>query len=103
MASVERKRRTPGELKVSAVKEAFDAFLTAERGLSTASRISYWFVVRRFLAGCTGEQTTVDPSTFRPAHVTEFLVRHAAGVGTRTLQTRARRPALNAVRMNPRR
>lgn len=87
MASVQRKRRTPGELKLSALKEAFDAYLTTERGLSAASRISYWFVVRRFLARCAGEQTTVDPSTFGPTHVTEFLVRHAAGVGTRTLQT----------------
>lgn len=89
MPSAQRKRRTPGRLKISAVKEAFDAYLTAERGLSAASKVSYWFTVRRFLAGCAGAQTTLDPAALEQTHVTEFLVRHASEVSTRTLQTMA--------------
>ncbi len=89
MGSGERKRKTPGRLTISAMKEAFEAYLTAERGLSVASRISYWFTVRRFLAGCAGAQKTVDPAEFKPSDVTKFLVRHASQVSTRTLQTMA--------------
>jgi len=83
------KRRTPGGLDISAVKEAFDAFLTGERGLSAASKVSYWFVVRRFLAGCQADQMRVDPAALGPTQVTAFLVRHAAEVSARTLQTMA--------------
>jgi len=72
------KRRTPGGLDISAVKEAFDAFSTEERGLSAASKVSYWFVVRRFLAGCQADQMRVDPAALGPTQVTAFLVRRAA-------------------------
>src|SRR5882762_3117257 len=79
------KRRTPGGLDISAVKEAFDAFSTEERGLSAASKVSYWFVVRRFLAGCQADQMRVDPAALGPTQVTAFLVRRAAEVSARTL------------------
>jgi site-specific recombinase XerD len=89
MPNRHRRRRTAGPLEVSTVKAAFDAYLTEERGLSIASKVSYWFIVKRFLTGCGSALPTFDPGAVGPTQVTEFLVRHAAEVSTRTLQTMA--------------
>jgi site-specific recombinase XerC len=90
MPHVHRKRQTAGTagpLEISTVKEAFDAYLTEERGVTVASKDSYWFIARRFLAECGCARRALDPAILGPKHVTEYLVRHAAKVSTKTLQT----------------
>ena len=79
-------RKASGGQKVLAVKEAFDKYLREERGLSAATRVSYWFVMRRLLGV---DQATFDPAALGPMHVPEYLLGHAAKVSTRTLQTMA--------------
>lgn len=82
-------RRTVGPFEMSTVKTAFDAYLTEERGLSRASKDSYWFITRRFLMELRRCRRGFDPAVLRPSHVTAYLMRHAAEVSTRTLQTMA--------------
>jgi integrase/recombinase XerD len=89
MSHLRSKGRTAGAIGISEVQAAFDEYLTEERALSEATRISYWFIVRRFLAERRNAGRGFDPAALRPVHVTEYLARHAATVSTRALQTMA--------------
>jgi len=73
VASVQRKRRTPGELKLSALKESFDAYL--HDGARPERRVEDFILVRREavpreMRGRADDSGSFD---FRPTHVTEFL------------------------------
>jgi site-specific recombinase XerD len=89
MRDLAARRRTVGPLDISRVRTAFDGYLTEERALSKASKVSYWFITRRFLTELRRSRRGFDPAALRPSHITAYLMRHAAEVSTRRLQTMA--------------